>query len=106
MIGIVQSAGSSPTRHLVFACFFYLIGVVFIVARIRQGEITWKRGGKMSHLSQVAFILMSLSWGSLSLASALEHGIPENYDMAIRFGTIGFGLACSVYDRYVHPPPK
>ena len=102
MFATTQTGDSNPTRHLVFAALYYLIGVILVLARVRQGEIRWKAGGKASLASLVALGLASISWGTLSLASGLGHGAPDRIDITLRFGTLGLVFLSALYDRYFH----
>jgi hypothetical protein len=99
LLAITEVGDSSPTRHLCFAAFFYLIGVGFIVGWIVPGEMRYKRGGKMSRPALVISILTFFAWGTLSLASGLGHGISAGYDMGIRLGSLALCVIYSIYDR-------
>jgi hypothetical protein len=99
ILAIMAAGDSSPARHLVFAGFYYLIGIGMIIARIVQGEIRQKNGAKVSTLALVVFYLAFFTWGTLSLMAGLGHAVPDSYDIGLRLGTLALGIFFSIYHK-------
>jgi len=100
LFAITEVHDSSPASHLVSAGLFYVLGIALIITRIVRGEVTDKRGSRESTPKLIIITLIFFTWGTLSLASGLGHGLSASYDLGIRLGTLGLGLICSVYHNH------
>src|SRR5262245_57733280 len=61
----------TPTRSLVFAGFYFLIGIACLVGSIRsRWQVKWTGGTPASLFTQIAMILLFFIWGTCSIGDA------------------------------------
>src|ERR1700722_8486619 len=105
MLASTNTGDASPALDFVFALFCFSLGVIGIVAWIRQDGMNWSKsnaGVKVSIISLIAFVILFFTWGIAELDSAFHWDLFTNHEAAVHFVPLGFVIITQFYDRYFH----
>ena len=100
MLAILGSEHPTPTRSLVFAGGYFLIGTVMLVSSIyTRGQIKWKGGTPGSLFTQIAFVLMFFIWGTCSVGDARGWSFFQEHTIVLHGGSMASVFVCLGFDK-------
>jgi hypothetical protein len=103
MFGFLAPEDPNLTRRLVFAGFYYFIGVVILVTSMRaRWRVKWKGGADSSIASQAALLLLFSVWGTTSVGVAFGWTFVVVHELVLRLVPMGLVAACFGIDLLRH----
>jgi hypothetical protein len=100
MLAILGPEHPAPTRSLVFAGFYFLVGIIALISSIRsRGQINWKGGTPASIITNIVMILMFFIWGTCSVGDARGWTFFQEHSLILHFGSMAAVFVCFGFDK-------